>query len=175
MSGCESWNVERDADVRRAHSILEQALPEWRLLLEAGGIVSRMTYSDPHYGLFLEFETFEQAVAAHELLSTRADPDHKLRFVRNYSGLSVHAQDRSKGPALASLLRTWKLAEEEALVIGDSLNDLCMMNGDYGYRVATVANADPAIRAAVEKKRGIIATRKCGEGVVEIFEKIFGE
>jgi hydroxymethylpyrimidine pyrophosphatase-like HAD family hydrolase len=174
MPGCEPWNSERDEDVRRAHSLLERELPAWTEQLKTDGIVCTMTYSDPHYGIFLEFETFENAVVAHEKLSKQADPAHGLRFVRNYSGLSVHAESRSKGPALASLLKQWNISQEQTLVIGDSLNDLCMMNGDYRYRVATVANADPVILAAVEKKKGIIATEKVSKGVVEIFEKLFG-
>jgi hydroxymethylpyrimidine pyrophosphatase-like HAD family hydrolase len=174
IRGCERWNTERDADTERAHAILSRELPAWKRSLEADGISCATAFLDKNYGLFLEFDSPEHSVAACEKLSAQADPNHGLRLVRNYSGLSIHAGNRSKGPALACLVKAWGIEQDQTLVIGDSLNDLCMMNGNYRYQVATIANADPIIHDAVKKRKGIIATKNCSEGVVEIFEKVFG-
>ena len=173
LPGCEVWNRARDADVERAHDLLEKELAAWKRELESEGYALRFAYLDKSYGLYLEFETPEQSISAFEKLSARADDSHRLQFSRNNRGLSVHARNRSKGPALSHLLRAWGIPQEQTLVIGDSLNDLCMMNGDYHYLVATVANADPVIRAAVEKKKGIISEHPCGKGVMDIFGKLF--
>jgi hydroxymethylpyrimidine pyrophosphatase-like HAD family hydrolase len=173
IEGCEHWNRERDTDVEGAHGIIERELPAWSRELAASGILCQHTWLDSNYGVYLEFESPEKAVAACAMLQQLADPAHPLRFVRNYSGLSIHAKNRSKGPALAKLLEAWKIPQAEVLVIGDSFNDLCMMNGDYHYQVATVANADPAIHEAVTKKKGIISEKPCSRGVIDIFEKLF--
>lgn len=173
IEGCERWNRERDADVEDAHDIIEKELSQWLKQLETEGIVSRHVWLDSNYGLYMEFDTPQHSLAACEKLRAMADPAHPLRFVRNYSGLSIHASNRSKGPALATLLEAWKIPQSEVLVVGDSFNDLCMMNGDYHYQVATVANADPVIRDAVARKKGIISEGRCSLGVIEIFEKLF--
>ena|SRR3989344_2130053 len=173
IAGCEQWNRERDSDVENAHIVIERELPAWKRELEAEGIVCRTTWLDSNYGLYMEFESPGHSSAACEKLRVLADHLHPLRIVRNYSGLSIHAKNRSKGPALAMLLKAWNIPELEVLVIGDSFNDLCMMNGDYHYRVATVANADPAIHSAVSKKNGIISDKPCGLGVIDIFERLF--
>ncbi len=173
IEGCEEWNRRRDADVEDAHNIIERELPAWKRKLEAEGIVCRTTWLDSNYGLYMEFASLKDSSAACEKLGVLADPSHSLRFVRNYSGLSIHAKNRSKGPALATLLEAWKIPQPEALVIGDSFNDLCMMNGDYHYQVATVANADPVIHSAVSKKNGIISDKPCSHGVIDIFERLF--
>ena len=174
IEGCERWNRERDAEVEDAHGIIERELSAWLRELQADGIVSQHVWLDSNYGLYMEFDSPEHSLAACEKLRLLADPAHPLRFVRNYSGLSIHAKNRSKGPALATLLEAWKIPQAEVLVIGDSFNDLCMMNDDYHYQVATVANADPAIHDAVLKKNGIISERTCSLGVIDIFEKVFG-
>lgn len=173
IQGCEHWNRDRDRDVAEAHGIVEREIAVWLKALEAQGIHSRHTWLDSNYGLYMEFDSPEHSLAACEKIKTMADPDHPLRFVRNYSGLSIHARNRSKGPALAMLLKAWNIPQQDALVIGDSFNDLCMMNGDYDYQVATVANADPAIHEAVIKKGGLIAKKNCSLGVIEIFETLF--
>jgi len=173
VQGCEQWNQERDRDVVAAHNIVEREIAGWLRTLETDGIFSRHTWLDDNYGVYMEFDSPEHSLAACEKIKAMSDPTYPLRFVRNYSGLSIHAKNRSKGPALATLLEAWDIAQTEVLVIGDSFNDLCMMNGDYQYQVATVSNADPAIHNAVSKKDGIISDKSCSHGVIDIFERLF--
>ncbi|MBV9463825.1 MAG: HAD family phosphatase [Verrucomicrobiae bacterium] len=174
VAGCEEWNRLRNEDLSRAHEILEREFPEWKRLLEAQRLECRTVYLDPNYGLYLDFFSPEEAIAATELLRSKTRPEYPLHFSRNHRGLSIHARDRSKGPAVEAMLRAMGIPQNEALVIGDSLNDLCMMDPKYGFQVATVSNADPMVRAAVELKKGMIADEPCSRGVVQIFERLFG-
>ncbi len=54
--------------------------------------------------------------------------------------------------------------KELMLAIGDSLNDLTMLDGKLGFRVGTVGNADELINAAVRAAGGMVATQRVAAG-----------
>ncbi len=87
----------------------------------------------------------------------------------NRNARLVQLQDRlaGKGNVLAALAQHWQLAPHEVLAIGDSVNDLSMLDGRHGFRSATVANADDAIKAAVRAAGGYVAGARLGDGVIE--------
>ena len=56
---------------------------------------------------------------------------------------------------------------EETLCIGDSLNDLTMLDGRFGFYSGTVANGAPEVRAAVLKSGGIVSERRASLGAAD--------
>lgn len=64
---------------------------------------------------------------------------------------------------------------EDAIIhyIGDSYNDLCLMENE---RVIphTVANANDVVKELVARKNGCISSKMAGEGVLSVLCKVFG-
>jgi len=56
--------------------------------------------------------------------------------------------------------------------VGDSVNDLDMLDGRYGFHSGTVATAEEEIKEAIESNRGIIAQHPGGRGPVECLKKL---
>ena len=50
-----------------------------------------------------------------------------------------------------------------------------MLDGHFGFSSTVVANAERAIKEAILKNRGYIASACCGDGLAETIEKFFGE
>jgi len=79
--------------------------------------------------------------------------------------IEIQAPGVSKASALEALSRELKVAREDVLAIGDSLNDLDMLA--WAGHSACVANAHPQVAAVVQQ----VAERSFAEGVREIVEK----
>lgn len=76
-----------------------------------------------------------------------------------------------KGRALLAAARAVGVAPEAVLAIGDSENDLGMLDGRYGFQSACPGNADELIRSVVRENAGTIASAPCGRGVLEILDR----
>ena len=74
----------------------------------------------------------------------------------------------TKGATLRGVAEALGLPPERVLGIGDSLNDLDMVDGRYGLSGATMENGDAAIKDAVRKAGGIVAAGVAEAGVGEI-------
>lgn len=86
--------------------------------------------------------------------------------VRNVAGIAIRHTTVGKGPVLLEACRTLRIDPAEALVIGDSCNDLSMLDGGFGF-AAVPANADDEVKTRVRPNGGYIATGSYGEGVAE--------
>lgn len=104
-----------------------------------------------------------------ELVSRAGLP---LAVNRNGTLVQLYPASAGKGNVLRELARLWQLAPEEILAIGDSLNDLCMLDGRHGFRCATVANADPIIIELVASRGGHLSTQRCARGALEALERL---
>jgi hydroxymethylpyrimidine pyrophosphatase-like HAD family hydrolase len=86
--------------------------------------------------------------------------------------VQIHDAAVGKGPVLAELARLWVIAPSEVLAIGDSHNDLSMLDGRLGFRSATVGNADGVIKEAVRRAGGSVASGHAGAGVLELLQSL---
>lgn len=92
----------------------------------------------------------------------------------NRNARLVQLQDRlvGKGNVLAALAQHWQTTPHEVLAIGDSPNDLSMLDGRHGFRCAAVANADEVAKAVVRAAGGHVATAPLGAGVIECLQAL---
>lgn len=149
-----------------------------RLSAEAGPLAERMEaegmrlykwilYSD--YALEFHLSGEEEADAALRLIRERLQAAGIDAHVhRNRSVANVMHPRTGKGASLLRLAETMGLRPEQVLAVGDSLNDVDMLDGRFGFAGAAVSNAAPAVKAAVAARRGIIAGSPAGLGVAEI-------
>jgi hydroxymethylpyrimidine pyrophosphatase-like HAD family hydrolase len=56
---------------------------------------------------------------------------------------------------------------ERVMAIGDSLNDMDMLNGEHGFFPVAVANAEAEIKVAVQKAGGLVTRSPTSDGVAE--------
>jgi hydroxymethylpyrimidine pyrophosphatase-like HAD family hydrolase len=70
------------------------------------------------------------------------------------------------------LARLRGYAPAQVLAVGDSVNDVSMLDGSHGFRAATVANAGAEIRELVRAGNGYVATRGNGHGVNEVIGRL---
>lgn len=91
---------------------------------------------------------------------------------RNFSLVQILPPSVGKGNTVLGLSRYLEILPEEVLVIGDSGNDRDMLDGKFGFRTATVSNADPEIKETVRRSGGYVAENPISRGIIEIINKL---
>lgn len=104
------------------------------------------------------------------LREMRARPP--LRCVRNHRLVALQYERAGKGPTLSEIAKALDVNPSEVLAVGDSLNDLDMLDGRHGFMSAAPANAEMAVKLAVLKNRGYVAFLPRGRGVLEIIRRV---
>ena len=62
------------------------------------------------------------------------------------------------------------IAPHEVLVVGDGLNDIDMMQEEFGFHCGTVSDAVPAVIDAVRARGGHVASKPSTYGLAEILD-----
>ena len=91
-----------------------------------------------------------------------------LRVVRNNRLIAFRHRDIGKGILLARLAELLDVPQSKVFAVGDSHNDLCMLDGRFGFQSGTVANADPEIQEVIRQNGGPIASQPTSLGVAEL-------
>ncbi len=117
----------------------------------------------------LLFDDAEQALRAETLIRDFVSQSPQpLRISRNKSELALRSPSTGKGNAIARLAQRLAFDPQDVLAMGDSGNDVSMLDGEQGFQVATVANADQPIKEVVTQNGGYIASKPRSDGVAEI-------
>jgi len=144
---------------------------EWiEKLRQAGYNYTRWTlYHD--YGFEVMFASDKEAEEVRQLMTKLVVQIPEVEVTRNYWGINVTVAGIDKGKALKHVADYLDLSPTQILAIGDSLNDMSMLDGRYRFLSAAVVNADEAVKQAVLKNNGVVATKPGGMGVLEILKK----
>lgn len=128
--------------------VLETSL--YRHIKESGKIVPDMSelveQKVPVYKLFIFSENVEMLGEIQKKLEKFSEIAVASSFDTNLEITDVQAQ---KGPVLKHYIESLGYTRDEVMVLGDSLNDMSMIEMDFGATVA-MENADPAIKAAAK-------------------------
>ena len=87
--------------------------------------------------------------------------------VRNIAGVAVRHESVGKGKVLAHVCEALGFDRSRVLAVGDSTNDLSMLDGTLGFAPAAPANAEPEVKEVVSRAGGYIACGMYGEGIAE--------
>lgn len=121
----------------------------------------------------LSFRHVEHAEMIRAWLQSQiADAAVPIACNRNVREVQLHDIRAGKGAVLAELAQLWGLRPQQMLAIGDSDNDRSMLDGTLGFRCATVANADSAIKGLVRAQGGYVAAATGGAGVAEVLRAL---
>lgn len=91
---------------------------------------------------------------------------------RNVHIVQIYDRNAGKGPVLAEVSRLMGLVPHQVLAVGDSTNDLSMFGDEFQFRIATVENADVAVKDIVRRRGGYVASERSGQGVIEILDNV---
>jgi HAD superfamily hydrolase (TIGR01484 family) len=115
-----------------------------------------------------------EADIIHEYLSEYCRGIPHLTVVRNdiYARFSHEAYN--KGTALAELSRRLGLTPESVFAVGDHLNDLPMLMGQYAHCLAAPSNAIEVVKQTVHDQKGFVSELSHGRGVAEALRHYLG-
>ncbi|MFN3422963.1 MAG: HAD family hydrolase, partial [Armatimonadota bacterium] len=144
---------------------------EWLQVLKDDGLPPTRWVLDTRAGWFsLVYETLEKAKEAEKLLKRLAASYPELTVNRNFVFVGFIPANGTKGKAVRFLAEVLNIPTERVMTIGDSVNDLDMLNGEYGFFPVAVANAEPEIKDVVLRAGGIVTTQPASDGVAEAIE-----
>ncbi|MDG1357982.1 MAG: HAD hydrolase family protein [Akkermansiaceae bacterium] len=90
-----------------------------------------------------------------------------LSYQRNGIYLRFSHKHYHKGTAMLEVARLMGLSSQHAFAVGDSHNDLDMLNPEMAEMLACPANACPEVKLQVESAGGYVAKGHASRGVVE--------
>ena len=110
---------------------------------------------------------------ADELSEIMAGEGLPFDIYRVQCQIFVIERNGCKGAALLRTAELFKLKADEVLAVGDSENDITMLDGRHGLRSATPSNAPFYIKEMVSANKGYVASASHGDGSAEIVGKLF--
>lgn len=114
-------------------------------------------------------KTLERVTSCQRELNRRfAGAGVPVLGIRNRLTVVFRHESICKGRALLEAATRIGIEAGSVLAIGDSENDLGMLDGRYGFLSACPANSDDEIRRVVLANGGTVASQPCGRGVLEI-------
>lgn len=166
------WNKERMEEARRVvEGIILQRAAEVLGILREKGLSPVRWVLDTRAGWFsFAYETVEKAREAERLFEQLASPFPELAVNRNFLFVGLIPRNGTKGNAVSFLARVLGIRPERVMAIGDSMNDLDMLNGEHGFFPVAVANAEPEVKEAVRKAGGMVTSKPASDGVAEAIE-----
>lgn len=116
----------------------------------------------------------EDAQKAMELLSefvnVRKIEDAAVH--RNGAMVTVYSKSAGKGNALLAAAKHFGVQPHEVLAIGDSYNDISMIDGKLGFVGGCVGNAEEGIKSIVKTGGGYIGNGTAYKGVADILYQL---
>lgn len=114
------------------------------------------------------FHRREEAERARQLAEAYVPDNVPLQVVRNNRLIAFRHREIGKGKLLVKLAGLLDVPITRVFAVGDSHNDLEMLDGKLGFLSGTVANADPEIQDVIRRCGGPIASKPTSLGVAEL-------
>lgn len=92
--------------------------------------------------------------------------------IRNWSDIYIRHSTIGKGILLSKLCQEFGVLATHVLAIGDSCNDLSMLDGRFGFIGAAPGNAEDEVKQALILNGGYVATAGYGKGVAEAIYRL---
>ena len=87
---------------------------------------------------------------------------------RNGVMVTIYSKYAGKGKTLLEAAKHFHIEPDEVLAIGDSYNDISMIDGKLGFVGACVGNADEKIKKIVKDGGGYVGNGIAYKGVADI-------
>ena len=123
-------------------------------------------------GLISQSEEEMEWIMSH--VESIAAYEPQLAWQRNSIYLRFGHRDFQKGSSLGQIAQHYGLSAAHCFAIGDSFNDLEMLDPAYAGMTACPANAIPEVRAKITASGGFIAPSTHGHGSIDALHHYFG-
>lgn len=170
----QGWNSSRQEQTRLVSALVRPYFEECAARCLELGIGIEEPVSESPAGVSLVLETPAAAEAQRVLLAEAISHLSDVRLSRNHHILLATHANYHKGSALNHWAALENIPPTRVLAVGDNLNDLSLFEHQWGFRCATVGNADPRVKDRIRECSGHIAAGEIAFGVAEIFELYFG-
>lgn len=171
----EPWNTSIIESETSAMPVARHIVQSVEAILAQEAIVPR----EPNTALedergFVEryFKTQEAAERARIVAHEHLPHGIPLQAIRNSALLALRHKEVGKGKLLLRLASLLNVAPNHIFAVGDSHNDLEMLDGKLGFASGTIANADEQIKEIVRKNGGPVATQPRSLGVAELVRQL---
>jgi len=176
-----SWE-EYNAPTRRQVSdfllSLGPYLSKWKNELECAGLTIRKWNLYGDFSFEIQMGNLEQGDRAIEILTKSIQQIGLKNCYIHRNGTLVtilEANCSGKGNALSKAAEHFGLQPNQVLAIGDSLNDMTMVDGKMGFIGGCVGNGDELLKKAVIKCNGYIGNGVASEGIIDIIKSLIAE
>lgn len=171
------WNEKTKAGVFRTIRTLCGYADQLLGKIEQAGIPIENWTAYGDFAFEVHFKEHEQALKVMNIFQ-KAVSEFGLEDCAvhvNSSMTAIYYAKAGKGNSLFQLGQSLGVAPNEILALGDSLNDLTMLDGHLGFQCGTFDNGDPLIRQAVKDAGGCLGKGRASEGIVDILNQLVKE
>jgi len=161
------WNKEQEVIHQILWDKISPFFPIWGREIEERFHV-RMRFMNERVFTFMVLE--KQVEALGEILKEKVTPWQEAKVSGNHQWRSLVHRRFSKGRVLSEAIRCLGVNPGEVLAVGDSLNDISMLNGITAFLVGCPSNASSEVIAAVRDARGLVATESGALGTTQVIK-----
>jgi hypothetical protein len=166
-----SWNRRCKEEIHALFSEAADLMCELRHRIEEHTGARWFEADDDPAGVIARTE--EEIAWIMENVIPLAGVEPRLAWERNTIYLRFGHRDFHKGSCVAEIARIHRLGAEHCFAIGDSHNDIGMLDPAHAAMTACPANALAEIRAHVESHGGLVARAAHGDGAIEALRHYF--
>lgn len=180
MAAGQAWVREPDDLLEHERGLLShagEARQQLRELLAAEGLTCahyQTSEIESERGVLgLEFGSEDEAARAVPLIDAYLQDSSgpRLWAMRNRRAVVLRSARVGKGITLLGLCGRLGIPPERVVAVGDSHNDVDMLDGRYGYASGCPANAESCVKQAVLANSGVVSELPNGRGVVDVLRR----
>jgi hydroxymethylpyrimidine pyrophosphatase-like HAD family hydrolase len=165
------WNQRCEREIQTLFKRLKGLLEQIRRDIEQHTGAQWLAMEGEPAGLVSRTEEEMEWIVSHITPMVANEP--QLAWQRNSIYLRFGHRDFQKGSSLGEIARLHHLPVARCFAIGDSHNDMEMLDASHAGMAACPANAVPEVVAHVTARGGIVTKGIHGEGVVEALRHFF--
>jgi hydroxymethylpyrimidine pyrophosphatase-like HAD family hydrolase len=157
---------------------LGQYLCKWKDELESAGLTIRKWNLYGDFSFEIQMADLGQSDQAIEILKESIDQIGLRNAFIHRNGTLVTILNgccSGKGNTLLKAIKHFGLQPDQVLAIGDSLNDMTMVDGKMGFHGGCVGNGDELLKKAVIEGNGYIGSGVASEGIKDIIRQLISE
>jgi hypothetical protein len=166
-----SWNRRCKQEIHALFTEAAELLGEIRRRIEEHTGAHWFHADDDPAGVIARTEEEIEWIMGNVIPLARVEP--RLAWERNTIYLRFGHRDFHKGTCMSEIARIHRLGAEHCFAIGDSHNDLGMLDPAHASMTACPANALAEIRAHVQAHGGLVASAAHGDGAIEALRHYF--
>jgi HAD superfamily hydrolase (TIGR01484 family) len=165
------WNKEKSRKIFKLMPSIRAVGAEMINLLIKKNIALPKNYYDNEFGLYFQFQNTELAANAKLLTEDSIYFVKSIKLYRNRNYLYITSSECGKEKTLQYICKTQGIRPNQVLAIGNSHNDMGMLDGSCGFTSAATNNAEYAIKNAVINNNGMVSAQNFSCGILDILKK----